>query len=358
MGPTAVNLGSPQFPSFMGTKFMHFSHPLAFHQRLFAALVELSFVTVHSALASSMENVCRQGGVCPPDMPSIQNMSRHASLVIHNSVRPLELPARPAVPQELYAGGIQCRPAKPLPEELEAWVQGAGEAGFIFFSLGSIIKGSSMPEKTRVALLEVFAGLEQRVLWKWDQDTMKDLPPNVRLAKWLPQQDILGHPRLRLFITHGGLMSTMEASYHGAPVLGLPVFADQHTNMQLTQVEGWGRYLEPEDITAETMREAVLGVMTDADIQAKAKHRAVLMRDQPMTPAETLVFWVEYVIRHRGAPHLRCPAADMPWYQVYNVDVWGTVAAVVAGVTYLIIRLTVALCSCLCGRRAGKSKKD
>lgn len=60
-------------------------------------------------------------------------------------------------------------------------------------------------------------------------------------------------------------MSTMEASCHGAPVLGLPLVTDQHTNMELTRVEGWGRYLTLDDITAETLREAVLGVMTDKE---------------------------------------------------------------------------------------------
>lgn len=58
--------------------------------------------------------------------------------------------------------------------------------------------------RTRLALLETFASLDQRVLWKWDQDTMADLPPNVRLAKWLPQQDILGESYVSRYCTFGG----------------------------------------------------------------------------------------------------------------------------------------------------------
>ena len=45
-------------------------------------------------------------------------------------------------------------------------------------------------------------------------------------------------------------------------------------------------------------------------------------------------------------------------YQLYNVDVWATVAVVVLAVTYCTLRLTLALCSCLCCPRAGKSKQD
>ena len=39
------------------------------------------------------------------------------------------------------------------------------------------------------------------MLWKWHEETMKDLPPNVKLSKWLPQQDLLGklNPSIKPF---------------------------------------------------------------------------------------------------------------------------------------------------------------
>ncbi len=80
---------------------------------------------------------------------------------------------------------------------------------------------------------------------------MDNKPDNVKLVKWLPQQDILGesieaiqnqvhrngsdnvvfallgHNNTKLFITHGGLMSTEEAIYHGVPIVVMPGFRDQ-----------------------------------------------------------------------------------------------------------------------------------
>nr|XP_053628637.1 UDP-glucuronosyltransferase 3A1-like [Cherax quadricarinatus] len=92
---------------------------------------------------------------------------------------------------------------------------------------------------------------------------MDDLPPNVRLAKWLPQQDILGDPRLRLFITHGGLLSIQEATYHGIPILGMPVFVDQHHNVRQVQDEGWGRHQAWEELTYDLFLQNIHQVIND-----------------------------------------------------------------------------------------------
>lgn len=72
-----------------------------------------------------------------------------------------------------------------------------------------------------------------------------------------------GHPKLKLFITHGGLLSTLESMYHGVPVLGMPVFADQHSNMFEVEKNGWGKVLLWEDLTPETFTKKIFEVMND-----------------------------------------------------------------------------------------------
>lgn len=76
---------------------------------------------------------------------------------------------------------------------MEEFISGSGDAGFIFVSMGSSVKAANMPEYLRRLLLCVFRQLPQRVLWKWEAgNDMPDLPPNVKLSRWLPQQDLLG----------------------------------------------------------------------------------------------------------------------------------------------------------------------
>jgi glucuronosyltransferase len=64
--------------------------------------------------------------------------------------------------------------------------------GVIYFSMGSDLQTSQMPESMREAFLEAFSQLKQRVLWKWETDLLPGQPSNVKMSKWLPQSDILG----------------------------------------------------------------------------------------------------------------------------------------------------------------------
>ena len=75
-------------------------------------------------------------------------------------------------------------------QEIDEFVSNAKD-GFILFSLGSIVRPHEMPDETRKAFVNVFSRLKQRVLWKWPHP-MSDAPPNVKLLKWIPQQDVLG----------------------------------------------------------------------------------------------------------------------------------------------------------------------
>jgi UDP:flavonoid glycosyltransferase YjiC (YdhE family) len=65
--------------------------------------------------------------------------------------------------------------------------------GVIYFSLGTSVHTDNMPEEKFRAFLEAFSELPQKILWKWESDSLPGKPPNVKTGKWLPQQDILGN---------------------------------------------------------------------------------------------------------------------------------------------------------------------
>ena len=79
----------------------------------------------------------------------------------------------------------------------------------------------------------------------------------------MPQQDLLGHPKIRLFITHGGLFSNQEAVYHGVPFIVFPIFADQPLNAQKAHDDGYANRLDLDDITEDILYEAIHRILTD-----------------------------------------------------------------------------------------------
>jgi len=78
-----------------------------------------------------------------------------------------------------------------LHQELQEYLDEAPD-GVIYYSMGSQLQGYLMPESKRNAFLGAFSKLKQRVLWKWESDTLPGQPSNVKIGKWLPQSDILG----------------------------------------------------------------------------------------------------------------------------------------------------------------------
>ena len=49
-----------------------------------------------------------------------------------------------------------------------------------------------MPPDILQAFLNAFAKLPQRIIWKWEAKVPKNVPSNIMMANWIPQQDILG----------------------------------------------------------------------------------------------------------------------------------------------------------------------
>lgn len=103
------------------------------------------------------------------------------------------------------------------------------------------MKDSVLSQKFNDLLIEVFSKLPYQVLWKLDSSSLKKkISKNVKISNWFPQQDILGHDKIKAFITHGGLLSLFETVYHGTPIVVMPVFYDQDVNSERAKIDGYG----------------------------------------------------------------------------------------------------------------------
>ena len=94
---------------------------------------------------------------------------------------------RPVPPNIVYCGMMQCREARPLPEDLQKFMDSATQ-GVLYVSFGSVLQGSQVPVDKKEALIKAFGSLKQKVLMKWESDDMDGKPDNMMVRKFLPQQ--------------------------------------------------------------------------------------------------------------------------------------------------------------------------
>ncbi|KAK3860903.1 hypothetical protein Pcinc_033083 [Petrolisthes cinctipes] len=291
-----------------------------------------------------------------PDLPPLLEIERNSSLALINSHFSMSQTV-PILPSQVEVGAIQCNPAQPLPQDLETWISGAGPEGVIYFSLGSKVQGSSMPTEYRDAFIEAFRRLPHRVIWKYDME-LKGVSDNVLIRKWLPQQDILGNNKVKVFITHGGLLSLQEAIYHATPLLSIPIVVDQPRNAFFVKNEGLGDMLVWEELTADALVNTLTEITTNPQYMENMKRLSRLLRDQLTTPMERAVYWTEYVIRHKGAPQLKCPAAELSWVEFLMLDVLAVLLVVLHITIYILYRILRAISAKIFGHQKVKSKEE
>lgn len=267
------------------------------------------------------------------DSHSLMKVIKNVSLILNNQ-HFSSASIKPTMPNIIDIGGITVDPnVKPLPKEIKAFLDSATD-GAIVFSMGSIIRAVQWPDHKRKAFVKAFGKIKEKVLWKYENDTLPNKPDNVMINQWIPQRDVLAHPNVKLFITHGGLLGTTEANYEGIPMLAVPIFGDQKMNMKMARDKGFTFILDFENLSEETVTAALKKALTDEKIRIKAKENSRIVRDRPMTPQELVVYWVEYVIRYKGAHHLKSAAMDLSYIEVHNIDVYLTFIGLVLIIIY------------------------
>lgn len=198
----------------------------------------------------------------------------------------------------------------------------SADDGAIFFSLGSNARSSDLSQEKISIFLNKFRSIKQKVLWKFETN-LPNLPHNVKIGKWLLQDDILAHPNVRLFISHCGKGGITEAKYHGVPILAIPLFADQFGNAQHILEEGWAVVLSMNDLNQESFSTALDESLNNQKYARVVKKLANLNRDRPEHPLDKAAFWIEYVIRHDGAKHMQSPVVHLNLLQYYMIDIFG-----------------------------------
>lgn len=253
-------VGAPIPLSYVPHPFLNFSDQMGFLQRLTNIVFNVFDNCLHSYWFSIHNDMYEQHFPGKKKTP-LYSLRQEVSLVFLNSHFTLNYP-RPSVPNMIEIGGIQLNSvdSEPLPASIRNFLDSA-KNGVIYFSMGTNIKSTQLPLNVQNALLNTFSKLKQKILWKWESQHLPEKPDNVFISDWFPQEDILAHPNVKLFITHGGFLSITEAIYHSVPIIGIPVHSDQHFNMVHAAHNGYGLTIDYGNVTESSMSWAINEVL-------------------------------------------------------------------------------------------------
>ncbi|XP_066485299.1 UDP-glucuronosyltransferase 2A2-like [Tiliqua scincoides] len=334
----------PAPPSYVPTALGGLTDRMSFTERMRNLLLYLSFdLLFHRFIAADWNQYYSDILGRPTTLCEVMGK---AEIWLIRTYWDFEFP-RPFLPNFEFVGGLHCRPAKPLPEEMEEFVQSSGEDGIVVFSLGSMVQNLTDEKGNMVAL--ALSQIPQKVIWRYKGKHPESLGPNTRLYDWIPQNDLLGHSKTKAFITHGGTNGIYEAIYHGIPMVGIPLFADQHDNIAHMKAKGMAVELNFNKMTAKDLVDALNTVIHNTTYKENAERLSQIHHDQPVKPLDRAVFWIEFVMRHKGAKHLRPAAHHLTWYQYYSLDVIAFLIGCLA-----VCLFTVVKCCSFCWHKCGQ----
>lgn len=230
--------------------------------------------------------------------------------------------SRPITPAVKVVGPILAKLAKPLPPSLQQFIA-TNDRGTIIVSFGSVLSAVKILTNMQF-FIDAFNRLPYNVLWKNTEKSPYHIADSVKTVQWLPQNDLLGHPKVIAFITHCGLNSILEAAYHGVPMVAIPVVADGLDHAQKVKAKNIGVILEIKKITSDILFNAIMQVTTDQNIINSAKKVSERIKNRPnnRSPVEETADWIEYALGNEGGVYLRSEEYRLNWYQLYLIDVF------------------------------------
>jgi hypothetical protein len=196
-----------------------------------------------------------------------------SSASIH-TIGPLAFLAEEIVPQ---GGPLDTLGSNLWKEDVSCfdWLDGREPRSVVYVNYGSV---TVMTNEELVEFAWGLANSGHDFLWIIRPDLVHGdaavLPPEFleavegrgHLATWCPQEAVLRHEAVGVFLTHSGWNSTMESLCGGVPMLCWPFFAEQQTNCRYKCTE-WGVAMEigndvRREVVEEKIREAMGGENT------------------------------------------------------------------------------------------------
>lgn len=212
-----------------------------------------------------------------------------------------------------------------------------------------MIKTSKLNNRFIKNLLDTFAYFrDYQFILKIDEEEKSSLHKfaenisNIYITHWAPQIDLLAHPRIKLFITHGGYNSLLEAALNGVPVLTMGIFADQFRNGHVAERNGWGISFEKLKLLEDgkEFRTSILKILSEPSFKENAVRIANILKTKPFSAKDRLTKSIRFLEENGGKfPELQPDSLNLGFFVFYNIDIIATLLLSSVFVTIVILAM-------------------
>lgn len=144
------------------------------------------------------------------------------------------------------------------------------------------------------------------------------------------------HPKVKLFITHGGYNSFQEAIYASTPMIVIPLFGDQKRNARLVQKHEIGLRLDKSKVNEKNLYAAIQTVLETRKYASNIAALNAIVTKKPFTPEETLLKWTDFLVQIKSVPNLTPATVEMSFIRYHNLDVFAFLALILLAIFWLL----------------------
>ena len=243
---------------------------------------------------------------------------KKAAIYLENSDCIVDYP-KATFPNFVQVGGLTASPAKPLPGPLKKFFDGGADTGVVVVSLGTYVFNPNKNLEDK--LLTAFRRLDTRILLRLNASRSVTRLKNLQTVSWFPQNDALGHPNTKVFVSLCGQNSFFEALYHGVPMLCCH-FAGSDVLGTGARVAEYGVGLSIDLLAAspDSVLAAISTLLTDKSFTRRVKAASKLFRSRSESAVQRAAGAVEHVLKFGGG-YLRPRTVEMNFFQYAGLDV-------------------------------------
>ncbi|KAH7702339.1 Protein UGT-49, partial [Aphelenchoides avenae] len=284
-----------------------------------------------------------------PDFPDFDDIGKESPLTLVNVDEFVDFP-RTTLHNIVYIGGLGLTNAShvALSDPFKSEVL-KGKEGVVLVSLGSNLYTRFVASEVRENLLRAMSELaDYHFIFKIDKEDevtkrLASSYPNIFTTSWMPQPELLAHPRTRAFVTHGGYNSVMESARSAVPLLLMGFFADQRRNAKVVERNGWGRDFYKGHLTASHVefRDALKDLLENEKYKKNAKRVQKLILTKPFSAEERLTKWMAFLEANGGRmPELMSEGRNLGFVEFYNFDIYAPLVFTLSLFLYALYRLS------------------